>query len=110
PEGGSISIKVGRQHQDPQFLLFAVSDSGCGISPETAERIFERLYQITDHTESSRKGLGLGLFICKKLVTQQGGQIWVERQRHKGATLSFTLPVSSQDLLTNMIAISEATV
>jgi len=110
PEGGTISIKVGRQHQDPQFLLFAVSDSGCGISPETAERIFERLYQITDHTESSRKGLGLGLFICKKLVTQQGGQIWVERQRHKGATLSFTLPVSSQDLLTNMIAISEATV
>ena len=48
-----------------------------------------------EHSEASRKGLGLGLYICKELVTRQGGQIWVKRRPQKGSTFSFTLPVSS---------------
>jgi hypothetical protein len=50
---------------------------------------------VSGHSESSRKGLGLGLYICKELVTRHGGQIWVTRRPHKGSTFSFTLPVSS---------------
>jgi signal transduction histidine kinase len=43
--------------------------------------------------QSSRAGLGLGLFVCKELVRRQGGQIWFEPQP-KGGTLSFTLPAN----------------
>jgi hypothetical protein len=61
------------------------------------ERIFERLYQVTERIESSRKGLGLGLYICKELVARQGGDIWVARGSQQGSIFSFTLPVCSLD-------------
>jgi len=93
PDGGRITISARRLQQDPPFLQFEVSDTGCGISPETAERIFERLYQVSGTFDSSRKGLGLGLFICKELVTRQGGRLWVKEGIPRGATLAFTLPM-----------------
>ena len=101
PEGGKIGVHVRLMQEDPRFVVFEVSDTGCGIDPKIAERIFERLYQVAERVESSRKGLGLGLYICKELVTRQGGQIWVKRQPQRGTTFSFTLPVFS---LNNSIA------
>lgn len=101
PDGGAVTIQARLLQQDPRFLLLEVSDTGCGISPEKIERIFERLYQVSERTQASRKGLGLGLYICKELVTRQGGQIWVKSQQQKGSTFSFTLPVFS---LNNLIA------
>lgn len=95
PAGGSVTIHARQQHQDLRFLTIEVSDTGCGISSEAGERIFERLYQVSEPVYISRKGLGLGLYICKELVTRQGGQIWYERQPPKGSTFSFTLPVFS---------------
>ena len=95
------TIQARLLQEDPRFLLLEVSDTGCGISPEMTERIFERLYQVSERIQASRKGLGLGLYICKELVTRQGGQIWVKRQPQKGTTFSFTLPVFS---LTSLIA------
>jgi PAS domain S-box-containing protein len=95
PEGGAVSIQARLLEQDPRFLLLEVSDTGCGISWEISERIFERLYQVTERIQASRKGLGLGLYICRELVTRQGGRIWVKRRPEKGTTFSFTLPVMS---------------
>jgi PAS domain S-box-containing protein len=95
PEGGVVTIRARPLQHDPRFLHIEVSDTGCGISPEISERIFERLYQVSERIQTSRKGLGLGLYICKELVTRQGGDIWVEHGAQKGATLSFTLPVFS---------------
>jgi len=97
PAGGSVTIQARPLPQDPRFLLFEVSDTGCGIGPEISERIFERLYQVSDRIQTSRKGLGLGLYICKELVTRQGGHIWVKRRPQMGTTFSFTLPVVSLD-------------
>jgi hypothetical protein len=68
------------------------------MSPPVAEKIFERLYQVSD-SDTSRKGLGLGLFICRELVTCQGGKIWVNTQPGTGSTFSFTLPVFSLSTL-----------
>jgi PAS domain S-box-containing protein len=101
PEGGAVDIKVRLLPHDPRLLLLEVSDTGCGISPEMMESIFERLYQVPGLTQASRKGLGLGLYICKELVTRQGGKIWVKPQAQKGSTFSFTLPVF---FLNNLIA------
>ena len=95
PDGGAVTIKAHLLDHDPRFVLIQVSDTGCGIDTEIRERIFERLYQVPAAIESSRNGLGLGLYICKELVTRQGGQIWVDRQQKQGSTFSFTLPVFS---------------
>jgi signal transduction histidine kinase len=92
-DGGPVEIQARVLQEDPHFLIFDVSDTGCGISLETAERIFERLYQVSGPAWTSRKGLGLGLYICKELVTQQGGQIWVKSEPEKGSTFSFLLPI-----------------
>jgi PAS domain S-box-containing protein len=101
PDGGAVHVQVRVLPGDPRFLLLEVSDTGCGISPEMTESIFERLYQASEPSGASRKGLGLGLYICKELVTRQGGKIWVKRQLQEGSTFSFTLPVFSLD---NVIA------
>jgi PAS domain S-box-containing protein len=97
PDGGAVIIQARALQDDPRLLLIEVSDDGCGISPEMAGRVFERLYQTSPATVASRNGLGLGLYICKELVTRQGGSIWVERRPQKGTTFSFTLPVFSLD-------------
>jgi signal transduction histidine kinase len=95
PANGVAKVHARVFEKDPRFLLVEVSDSGCGIHPEMIEQIFERLYQAPDTGQAGRKGLGLGLHICKELVTRQGGQIWARSEPGKGAILSFTLPIFS---------------
>jgi len=95
PEGGAVWIRVAMNQHDPTSLTLEVSDTGCGIAPESAQKIFERLYQEPDHDRESRKGLGLGLYISRELVVRQGGKIWVESIRGKGSTFFFTVPAWS---------------
>jgi signal transduction histidine kinase len=99
PKGGAVSIRA--RLRETTFVVLEVCDTGCGMSAEASERVFERLYQVEQPSQASRKGLGLGLFICKELVTRQGGEIWVQSQSQAGSTFSFTLPVFS---LNNVIA------
>jgi PAS domain S-box-containing protein len=93
PDGGAVRVRTRLLLRDPRFLRLDVSDTGCGISPEMSKKIFDRLFQESEHSKASRKGLGLGLYICKELITRHGGRIWVKRQHEKGSTFSFTLPV-----------------
>jgi signal transduction histidine kinase len=95
PSGGRVKLKARTFGDDPNSLVLEVSDTGCGISPELTERIFERLFQAPDPAWAGRKGLGLGLYICKELVTLQGGRIWAKSVMGQGAVFSFTLPVFS---------------
>ncbi len=96
---GQVSVRAECLQRDPGWVHVSVSDTGCGISPEAAEKIFDRLYQ-EERTLSSRKGLGIGLHICKELVTRHGGRIWVDSKIRVGSTFHFTLPVYS---LTNLL-------
>jgi histidine kinase/DNA gyrase B/HSP90-like ATPase len=95
PTGGVVTVKASTSGDDPNFVVLEVSDTGCGISPDFTERIFERLFQAPDPTWTGRKGLGLGLYICKELVTLQGGKIWAKSVLGQGSTFSFTLPIFS---------------
>jgi signal transduction histidine kinase len=95
PPNGVVKVRVRMPEGDSGLLLLEVSDTGCGISPHLTERIFERLFQATDPAAAGRKGLGLGLYICKELVTRQGGRIWVEAAPLQGANFCVTLPVFS---------------
>jgi len=93
PMGGAVRIRVELSEEDPAFLQVEVSDSGCGISPQAAERIFERLYQASGPGEAGRNGLGLGLYIARELVTKHGGKIWVSSEPQHGSRFFFTVPV-----------------
>lgn len=71
-------------------LLFAVADTGPGIPPEQAGRVFDAY---AGARGSERGGTGLGLFITRGLVEAHGGRIWVESEPGAGTTFWFTLPV-----------------
>lgn len=90
-DGEGVTVRARTLLRDCRFLLVEVCDGGCGVSPEGGESMFDPFHPGSTVEQSSRAGLGLGLFVCKELVRRQGGQIWFERQP-KGATLSFTLP------------------
>ena len=92
PAGGAVTVMVPSDQMHPDFVVCKVSDTGCGLDKELANRIFERLYQGNDPAEAGRKGLGLGLYICKELVVRQGGRIWVDSTPEHGSVFYFTLP------------------
>jgi signal transduction histidine kinase len=97
PANGVVKVRALMTEGNSGWVRLEVSDTGCGISPHLAERIFERLYQAADPASAGRKGLGLGLglYICKELVTRQGGRIWVESAPVEGSVFYVTLPVFS---------------
>lgn len=74
--------------EDQGYWGFSVADNGVGIHPDYHERIFE-LFQRLHSREKS--GTGIGLAICKKIVTLLGGEIWVESQEDEGTIFYFTL-------------------
>lgn len=95
PKNGAITVQGRIFAEDSGFLCLSVTDTGCGMSQESCLMVFDRLAQVKVLTEASRKGLGLGLFISKELVSQQGGRIWVESQVGSGSSFHLTLPVFS---------------
>jgi two-component system sensor histidine kinase VicK len=71
-----------------------VTDHGLGIPPEHLTRVFDRFYRVGG-TADAVAGQGLGLSICKEIVTAHGGKIWAESTgAGQGSTFSFTLPLA----------------
>src|ERR1700691_1130423 len=103
PANGTVKVRARASDEDPSLVVLEVSDSGCGIGADMTERIFERLFQTSDPSLEGRKGLGLGLYICKDLVTRQGGQIWAKSTLGNGSVFSVTLPIFS---LPNLMAMA----
>ena len=84
--GGVITIRAATRGGE---VITEVEDSGPGIAPEIAERLFEPFV-----THGKQNGTGLGLSICKKIVESHGGKISARSEPGKGATFVFTLPLS----------------
>jgi signal transduction histidine kinase len=95
PASGSVKVHARIFSEDPHFVVLEISDTGRGISPDMTERIFERLFRVSESDLAGRQGLGLGLYICKELVERQGGTIWARSLPGQGAVFCVTLPIFS---------------
>jgi signal transduction histidine kinase len=97
-QGGEIQIRAeafeGKRAGDTsEWIKVSISDQGIGIDEKDFKTIFDKFGQVvTDTLNDKPKGTGLGLPICKEILTHYGGNIWVESKKGKGSTFYFTLP------------------
>lgn len=90
PTDGRVEVVAARR-QDTALLT--VEDTGHGLDPDEARRVFQPFVQV--HDRVTERGSGLGLFICKQLVEAHGGRVWVESAgRGTGSRFVVELPVA----------------
>ncbi|MEI7501275.1 MAG: ATP-binding protein [Bacteroidota bacterium] len=93
-EKGTITVAISAENSKGKSKLQVdVADQGIGIDEDKLNDVFSEFSQV--HEQSSKKwiiGTGLGLPICKKIVEQQGGKIWVTSKKDEGSTFSFVIP------------------
>ena len=87
---GTISLKVAR---DGEEMMFAVSDTGPGVSPEAELRLFEPYSKTLLQDGQLRRGVGLGLTLAKALTGLMRGRLDYESALGKGATFTLRLPL-----------------
>ena len=75
------------------WLWVSVEDTGVGIPPDKFSQVFEKFKQISNNLGYAARGTGLGLPICREIVEQHGGRIWVESTTGAGSTFSFVIPL-----------------
>lgn len=96
PENGEIQVTADTKEDHVQV---SVSDTGSGIAPEDADRIFDHFYRgekSRSRDGYDRGGSGLGLAIAKSIVEAHGGAIWLDRTISAGTTIHFTLPFAQE--------------
>jgi PAS domain S-box-containing protein len=84
-----VSVTMEERASDRVKLKFSVRDTGIGMTPEQAARLFQAFSQADTSTTRKYGGTGLGLSISKRLVGLMGGNIWVESEFGRGSTFSF---------------------
>lgn len=89
PAGSRIRIHCRRAGS---LVEVSVCDQGIGMTPEQAERIFEKFYRV-DTSTTAKRGLGLGMTIVKNIIDAHGGRIRVESHPGEGTKVTFSLPV-----------------
>ena len=90
PDGGNLTITA--QVESPEAMTIAVADTGFGIEPDILLKIFQPFF-----TAKKRKGLGLGLPVCKRIIKAHGGRIEARSTPGKGSSFTIVLPCNSRE-------------
>lgn len=86
---GTVTVNV-KPQDDTDMILFSVSDTGIGMTPEQIKKVFEAFSQADSSTNRKFGGTGLGTTISKQIVELMGGKIWVESVLGEGTNFYFT--------------------
>jgi len=93
-EQGTITLSY-ELDSSKSFVLFTITDTGCGIPSGKTKNIFKRFEKLDEY----KQGTGLGLAICKQIVTKLGGDIWLDPAYTSGARFCFTHPTSHDQVI-----------
>jgi len=91
PEGGTVFVHLKTLSS---ALIFAVQDSGIGISENDQKRLFEKFFRGTNRDALMQRGTGLGLAIVKSIAERHGGKVWVESELGKGSVFILQIPLT----------------
>ncbi|MEL7120118.1 MAG: response regulator [Bacteroidota bacterium] len=89
-EEGTVGVKA---IVEGAYVVVSVTDTGIGIADNDLHKVFDKFRQVGDTLTDKPQGTGLGLPICKEIVEQQNGRIWVNSELGQGSTFSFSLPI-----------------
>lgn len=89
PREGNVELSSFRENGDVHVV---VADNGIGISEDELPNLFQKFYQIDSSSTRSYGGNGLGLYICKVIIEDHGGKIWIESEEGVGTKVHVTLP------------------
>lgn len=87
PSGGKIRIEL---KEDKSHIYFMVKDNGIGVPKEEQKHMFTKFYRAKNARNARPDGTGLGLFMAKKVITAQGGNVLFESIEGKGSTFGFS--------------------
>lgn len=92
PADGVVAVTVSEK---PGRVVVKIADQGPGVGPSETDRVFGLYYR--SPVTADRAGVGLGLFVCRRLIDAMGGRIWVRGRSRGGAEFGFELPIHPVD-------------
>lgn len=95
PEGSEIVIKTKVTGKNVEV---SVADNGYGIPDESKSKVFDMFFSGANSIADSRRSIGIGLSLCKSIITAHGGKIFVSDNKPQGAVFTFTLPTKEVNL------------
>ena len=93
-KNGHIMLSVKKKNSN---ALISFKDDGIGIPKEKIPNLFTKMFQVSPGSTKSMGGIGLGLFISKKIVEKHNGKIWVESEIGKGSTFYISIPLKQKN-------------
>jgi len=97
PAGGFIRVTAEPLVRDSHGgVLVRVADTGPGIPEKALHRVFDRFYQVDPSSSRKHGGMGLGLSLVKRIVTDHGGQVWAESREEQGSVFFTWLPLARE--------------